>query len=74
MNERTHNRTNAQSNKQTNKSMPTINLTTDGDAASTEFHRKSAARLSVYWRTKVEGLAVEVAPIEVEDDELQFYI
>jgi len=54
--------------------MPTVRETADGDAQATADHRASADRLSLFWRTKIEGLAQEVDIIEVDEDELEFYI
>ena len=54
-----------------------VGVTTDGDSESTAAHRRSAQRLVLYWRTKVEGLAEEISLVEIQGErceELRFYI
>ena len=53
--------------------MPEVSATNDGDALSTVGHKILAKRLSWYYRKK-EELADDVDAIEVEDDELRFYV
>ena len=54
-----------------------VGVTTDGNSESTAAHRRSAQRLVLYWRTKVEGRAEEISLVEIKGEqceELRLYI